>query len=191
MTKPATDNKEDAIAGIKQSFRLLKSANARKLGKQSEGRIGYQILGNTDRTSLYMTITENSGGGYFSREIVQFQKVEACLAKQNQDKPFPSKSFKEAFVGRSSNNAGFLAAILRAEGLLAAAPTSESQHLVTDTWADWKKSLLSTPGKLVEIDTIKPNDVLVSADSVSDHMERTEKHRTLSLKPTKAAELAD
>ncbi|OWW18368.1 hypothetical protein AYR66_01230 [Noviherbaspirillum denitrificans] len=157
---------------------LLKTGIAKKLGKQAEGGIGYRVLGDTERKSIFLSITENDGGGYFSREIVPFQKVEACITKREQEKPFSSKTFKEAFTGRSSNNAGFLAAILRASGLLASAPDSESQHVIAGDWQAWKTSLLSEPGTMIEIDSIKPAEKQLEGDPVTDH---TERKKTLSL----------
>jgi hypothetical protein len=170
-------------SSIKQSFLLLKNGTARKLGKQAEGGIGYRILGDTERKSIFLSITENDGGGYFSREIVPFHKVEACITKREQEKPFPSQSFKESFVGRSSNNAGFLAAILRTEGLLAAAPDTESQHVIAGDWAAWTKSLLSEHGTPIEVDAARPAEKQAEAESVLDH---TERKKTLSLPRKKA-----
>ena len=167
-----------AQASIKQSFMLLKTGIAKKLGKQGEGGIGYRILGDTARKSIFLSITENDGGGYFSREIVPFQKVEACITKREQEKPFPSKTFKEAFTERSSNNAGFLAAILRVEGLLALGPDSESQHILSGDWAAWKSASLSEAGTMIEIDAIKAAEKQVEANPVADH---TERKKTLSL----------
>lgn len=178
MTKTTTRNDDHATESIKQTFWLLKAATAKKLGKQSEGGISYRILADANRKSLYLSITENTGGGYFSREMINFPKVEACIAKREPKKPFPSKSLREAFTGRSSNNAGFLAAILRAEGLLAAAPDSESQHIVSGDWTAWKSASLSEAGTMIEIDAIKPAERQAEGDTVADH---TERKKTLSL----------
>lgn len=184
MTNTTTSNDDHATDGIKQPFWLLKAATAKKLGKKSEGGISYRILADADRKSLYLSITENiGGGGYFSREIVPFAKVEACITKREQEKPFPSKTFKEAFTGRSSNNAGFLAAILHSESLLAAASDIDSQHVIVGDWAAWKTSLLSEAGTMIEIDAIKPIEMQVEAEAVADH---TERKKTLSLPRKKA-----
>lgn len=163
----------------KQSFMQLKTGTAKKLGKQAEGGINYRILGDTERKSIFVSITENEGGGYFSQEIVPFYKVEACITKREQEKPFPSKTFKEAFTGRSSNNAGFLAAILRTEGLLAAAPGTESQHVLSGDWAAWKRSSLSKDGTVIEIDAIRPAEKQLEENSIP---ERAEKRKTLTVK---------
>lgn len=174
---------EHEKTGMQQAFLLLKTDTAKKIGKQSEGGISYQILGDTERQHLSIAITGNDSGGYFSREIVPFHQVEACLAKHKQDKPFPSKLFKDAFIGRSSNNAGFLAAILRAEGLLVAAPEAETQHIVSGDWATWKKSLLAEPGQMIEIG--KTDKQQGDSDSAPAHTEQPETRKTLTVKRAK------
>src|SRR5471030_2824043 len=115
-TRPADTAALDSA--ITPSFWLLKDGTAPKLGARAEGGIRYQVLADHDRQHLYIAITGNESGGYFSRERVPFDKIEACLDALDADKPFPSKTFKEAFIGRSSNNAGFLVAAMRKEGLL-------------------------------------------------------------------------
>jgi len=133
-----------------RSYWLLKSAKAMKLGKHAEGGIRYQILTDSQRQDPSFKIVGNEGGGYFSKEVVALGNVEACLAAHPQDQPFPSKLLQMAFTGRSSNNAGFLAAILRAEGLLALAPDTEGRHVMSGDWTAWKASVLAEPGQPVE-----------------------------------------
>jgi len=128
----------------------LKTAKASKVSKYAEGSIEYQITADFERTTLFIAITGNQGGGYFSRERVPFPKIEACASKCDPSKPFPSRSFKDAFVGRSSNNAGFIVAVLRAEGLLVPAADAETQHIITGDWSGWKQNLLATGGTLIE-----------------------------------------
>jgi hypothetical protein len=136
---------------MQESFVLLKSASARKLGKHAQGEIHYQMLCDTARQILSLAITGNDDGGYFSREVLSFHKVEACLSSREQDARFPSKVLKEIFTGRSSNNAGFLAAILRAEALIAPAPDMESQHVVCGDRTAWKSALLALAGQAINI----------------------------------------
>lgn len=135
------------------SYWLLKDSKCPKLSKYSEGGIKYQLLASDDRVSLHIRITANEGGGYYSKEVINFDQVEECLNNCDPEKPFPSKALKEAFVGRSSNNAGFLAAILREEGLLDAAKEPESQHMLSADITAWKKSVLASQGSKIEIST--------------------------------------
>jgi hypothetical protein len=182
---PDTTTSAATDSTITQSFLLLKTGAAKKLGKQAEGSINYRVLGDVDRKHLHLSITGNDGGGYFSKELVSFHKVEGCIAQREREKPFPSKPFKEVFVGRSSNNAGFLAAILRTEGLLAAAPDLETQHVTSGDWEAWKKSLLVEPGETIEIESVKPADKHAEPGSPSDHMEHTETRKTITVKRPK------
>lgn len=136
---------------VSQLFWLLKDGTAPKLGARAEGSIDYNVLADKERQLLFIAITGNKGGGYFSKEHVDISKIEACLDTTAPAKPFPSKTFKEAFVGRSSNNAGFLVAVLRHEGLLAAAPEAETQHVRSGDWSAWKNAMLAEAGKLIEV----------------------------------------
>ena len=125
----------------------LKTGQASKTGQRSHGQIHYRVLTDTEQQNLYIAITGNDGGGYYSKEIVAFAKVERCLEGLNTDKPLSSKVFQPAFVGQSSNNAGFLAAILRAENLLAPVADSKHHHALQPSWAEWKTDLLALADK--------------------------------------------
>lgn len=101
---------------ITPSFWLLKEGTAPKLGARAEGGIRFHVLADAERQHLFVAIVANPSGGYFSRERVPFDKIEACLDTIPSGKSCPSKAFKETFVGCSSNNAGFLVTVLRNEG---------------------------------------------------------------------------
>lgn len=164
-----------------QTFWLLKEGVAAKLGARAEGNIHYQVLADADRQHLYVAITANESGGYFSRERVQIDQIEGCLKATKPDKPFPSKTFKDAFTGKSSNNPGFLTAILRSEGLLGAAPEAETQHVIISSVEAWKSKLLTEPGILIALPANGNNKTTPDAGPVPDTA------KTLSL-PRKKAE---
>lgn len=160
-------------AAITQSFWLLKEGIAPKLGARAEGSIGYNVLADIDRQQLFIAITSNKGGGYFSKERVDFTKIEACLDPSSPAKPFPSKTFKEAFVGRSSNNAGFLTTALRNERLITAAPEAETQHVRSGDWSAWKKAMFAEPGKLIEIGIKDTDKKSLETAPIADHREHS------------------
>jgi hypothetical protein len=159
---PADLNQSEAPATT--AYWRLKQATANKLGKRAEGSIHYQIVTDINRLDLLISITGNDSGGYFSRELVPLPKVESCLAKCEAGKAFPSKSLKDAFVGLSSNNAGFLAAILRSEGLLGAALDAESKHITTGNVEAWKAALLAQPGTQIELPDTGTGKAATSAE---------------------------
>lgn len=125
---------------------IVKQATAAKTGPRSGGDIGYQVLTNETRTELLLMIVSNAGGGYFSSELVPLVKVLDCLKGIKPMQPFPAKTFKSAFKGKSANNPGFMAAILRAEGLLKPAPENIAQHIQAGDWKAWGEQLLAQEG---------------------------------------------
>ena len=129
---------ESPIAYIK-----LKSAEARKLGRTG-GPIQFIILADPERLHLYLAISGNPGGGYYSTEAVSFDAIETALPMDNA--PFPAKVFTRCFKGRSTNNPGFLAAILRSLDLLQPVLDKPHLHVVAGDWSTWKASMLALPG---------------------------------------------
>lgn len=144
---------------------ILKTGSANKTGPRSTGALQYQIITNKQRSELLIMITGNDGGGYFSSEMVPFTAVVECLKGIKANDAFHAKTFKSAFKGKSSNNMGFMAAILRAEGLLSAAPESTSQHQQSGDWKGWMEETLKLSGEpyvppaLKETESITSNDI--------------------------------
>ncbi|KAB7623400.1 hypothetical protein [Alkalilimnicola sp. S0819] len=123
-------------------YHLLREGTATKLGQRAQGTITYRWLADPEHEQLFVALTGNESGGYFSREIVPFQAVEACFAHQDEALAFRTRIFRQAFVGKSTNNAGFLAAILRAEGLLGPAPEAAHEYVRLGNWAAWTAEML-------------------------------------------------
>ena len=125
---------------------LINNDAAPKTGAHSDGAILYRLLTDEKRTDVFIAITGNQGGtGYFSKEAVPFSKIMQCVADLPRDRPVPSKRFQSAFEGRSANNAGFLAAILRHLALLTPAIDLAHQHLLAGDWESWRLERLSDP----------------------------------------------
>ena len=127
------------------TYLCLKTATAQKLGRNGGG-ITYKILCDAERQQLYLTLVANEGGGYYSREVFSVAGVEACLPT-DPAQAFAAKCLAPAMRGKSSNHPGFLAAILRAEGLLLPVDGQAHLHQQTETWEAWKASLLTQDGE--------------------------------------------
>ena len=125
---------------------LLKSEQAKKTGLRATGFITYKLLTRPPRLDIWIIVSSNDGSGYFSKEMVPFSEIRKCLPQTGNDKPFPAKVFNAAYIGKSSNNAGFLATILRAEGLLVPSGEFGQLHLATSTWDKWLKQALDQTG---------------------------------------------
>ena len=128
------------------TYLSLKTGKANKIGQRSQGFIEYRVL--IDQTQqLYLIITGNDDDGYYSKEIVPFEKVEQCLKDIKPNIPIPSKLFKSAFIGKSNNNTAFMAAILRAEGLIAPLTDAVRKHTLQPGWDSWKTGILKDANK--------------------------------------------
>lgn len=152
-------------------FWLLNAGTAKKLGQRSAGILNYHVLADNDRRDLLIAVTRNEGGGYFSREPILFRTIETCVEKYKSGVPFVSKALKDVFLSRSANNAGFMAAVLHALGLLAAAPEAKTQHIVTGDWSAWEKAMFAETGTRIELPAEIGGEKAVENDALPDHKE--------------------
>lgn len=125
----------------------LKFSKANKIGQRSQGDIHYRILTDQTHQQLYIFITGNDDDGYYSKEIVPFEKIEQSLEGIKPNIPIPSKLFKKAFTGLSNNNAAFMAAILRNEKLIAPLTDAVRKHSIQPGWDSWKTEMLNNAAK--------------------------------------------
>jgi len=161
-TEPKPEPLSDPLPESESAYQVLKAGIAKKAGMRAEGEIGYQLLINDG--ALYVRLVSNNRGGYFSRECIPFSRIADCLAATSStDRAIPSKAFRTAFVGKSANNAGFLAAVLREEGLIAAAPENVLLHRVCDDWRAWHQAVLAQDADNgydeVNVDAISQQDI--------------------------------
>ena len=95
---------------------LIEKGEAAKISPKSQGRIFFQVAIKDEDQKLYIRIDSNEGGGLHSREWVSLDNLVHLLMAQG-DSPFTSSLFKQVIQGRSSNNASFVAGILRSESM--------------------------------------------------------------------------
>lgn len=173
----------ESPASIVPMYITLKSATAKKLGKHADGSIDYTISCDPGRSALFVAITHNSSSGYFSREYVSVDRIQELITKLDQP-AFPSKSLKAAFTtGRSSNNVGFLIALLYAEGALTRDTENEAKHVAAGDWTKWKAALLALDGSQVDTNSLSTQLGVERATS--------EKRKTISVTHARPANSAD
>lgn len=114
---------------------ILHRASCPKLSARAKGELDYQVGYSPTATDLYIRITSNHSGGYFSKEWVPLSVIQTCLPSEldadsgsSDLSSFSASVLVPAFVSKSQNNAGFLAAALLAEGLIAKA--DDKQHVL-------------------------------------------------------------
>ncbi|MYM75461.1 hypothetical protein GTP56_25150 [Duganella sp. FT134W] len=152
-------------------FWLLNAGTAKKLGLRSTGLLDYHVLADNDRRDLLIAVTSNQGGGFFSRERVHFRTIVTCLEKYKSGMPFVSKVLKDAFVSKSANNAGFMAAVLHSLGLLTAAPEAQTQHVITGDWSAWETTMLAETGTRIALPAEIGDEKTVEGNAEPDHKE--------------------
>ena len=157
----------------------LKSSKTTKIGLRTEGYIHYRVLSDQDNR-LYFNITGNDDDGYYSKEIIPFDSIEQIVKTIKPNVAISSSLFIPAIVGRSNNNAAFLAALLREEKLLSPMADAVKKHTVEAGWDRWRTDMLKNVPKaksfepeVVKIDkgkkssekTVMPIDVIaIEAD---------------------------
>ena len=146
------------------NYLSLKSATAEKIGK-AQGNITYHVLCDEAQELLFVTITGNDLAGCYSDEIVPFAHIEKCVDGMKAGTYVPSKLFFKAFSSSKSNNnnCGFLAAILRAEELLAPVIDGVRKHVLQPGWDDWKMEMLTSNVKATPYIPPLPKGSVVAA----------------------------
>lgn len=143
--------KTDAVTSTKEvtatiEFILLKQATAPKLSPKNPGSLTYQIGRHPESGVLALRMIESDSGGYFSKEWIELDSIKSLLETLEANKPFKSSALRSLFSGGSSNNAGFCAAVCRAEGVLAPVPDKAFLHLKAHPVDDW----------IAEVSKLKP-----------------------------------
>ncbi len=127
---PASDNPEgistlqtaeakNPITGL----RILYLGTCPKLTTRGRGDLSYE-LGIDDVTGdSYVRISANVSSGAFSNEWLALGRIRALLdLKTEQQKTFSAVAMESLFLRRSANNYGYLAAVLKAEGVITVLP---------------------------------------------------------------------
>jgi hypothetical protein len=146
---------------MKTKYLSLKSSKTTKIGLRTEGYIHYRVLSDQDQ-KLYFNITGNDDDGYYSKEIIPFNVIEELVKNIKPNVAISSSLFKSAYIGRSNNNAAFLAALLREEKLLSPMADAVKKHTVEAGWDQWRTDMLKNIPKakpfepeVVKIDKVK------------------------------------
>ena len=131
------------------NINILKKAHCGKVSTPEKETLTYNI-GNID-SDYYFRITDNTSGGYFSYEWVSLNDISELLPN---DTPFNASALTPLFKSKSANNAGFLAAALKAESLLLPVKETKRLHTLGDITA-FNKSMQ----KLVKSKVSLPDDI--------------------------------
>jgi hypothetical protein len=148
----ATENKvvsEGKAPEVEKYQIIIDQAKANKLSPKTLDCIFFQVARNIDDDKIYLKMTGNEGGGLHSKEWLALNNIIDILTNQQSEKHFKSSVLRPVFVGKSSNNAAFLAAVLRSEtiGLIRCSDSSKFLHVLTGDMQEKGDALLKLTAK--------------------------------------------
>lgn len=117
---------EDTAENQTATIRIIYHEECAKLTARGKGVLSYEFGISDSSGEIFIRIAANSQGGTCSFEWVPLKAIEDLL-EGNGKENFSAILFKKAFVSKSANNHGFLAAVLKAEKVIGAAPEQPSQ----------------------------------------------------------------
>jgi hypothetical protein len=111
------------------NVRVLKAGTCPTLS--GGGSLKYEI-GADDASNVAIRLTANSGGGFFNGDWVPFDAVSKILQSPHLQKGLTSTAFVPIYRGKSMNSPSFLAAVLKAEGVIRLQEGKTRQYEVGD-----------------------------------------------------------
>jgi hypothetical protein len=96
---------------------MVKQGQCSLINGKSTGHIQYEI-GVDDNNQRYVQLITSTSGGFLSPDKVAEKDIKKALMTVRDKARFSSTIFHSLFRGKSANNPSFLAAVLRAEGVI-------------------------------------------------------------------------
>lgn len=90
------------------------------------------LTGCSAEGEIYIRVSANSGGGFWSAEWVAFPAIQAALASLPEDTAITSYVLQGLFSGKSVNSRGFLMAALKHLGLVQPLPDKQRCYVLLD-----------------------------------------------------------
>jgi hypothetical protein len=176
MTKSNT-----TIPNTTPSINILKISTCGKVTLPDDHTLTYNIGYNTDQKTLLVRLTDNDTGGLFSNEWIAFDDIVTTIEKRpTPDTSFNARIFTPLYTSASANNAGFLAAALKAENILVSFKDSKRLHDMGDI-----KAFTDNMQPLIK-DKVNLHDVVAERDAAKAKV-RAENERKLKANSNKAA----
>jgi hypothetical protein len=170
---------------------ILKIANCGKLTLPEDRTLTYNIGYHTADKGLLVRITDNVTGGLFSSEWIALSDILITIAKRSENtERFNAKIFTILYKSQSANNAGFLAAALKAEGILLPHKASKRLHEMGDattferSMQNLIKDTVSLPDVVAERDAAKAKVQTENAAKLAANRSKTAAVKSPAVKPT-------
>jgi hypothetical protein len=163
------------------TINILKISTCGKVTLPDDHTLTYNIGYDTAEKTLFVRLTDNDTGGLFSNEWITLDDIVATIEKRpSPDKSFNARIFTPLFKSQSANNAGFLAAALKAENILVPFKDSKRLHDMGDI-----KAFTDSMQPLIK-DKVSLHDVVAERDAIKAKV-REENERKLKANSSKTA----
>lgn len=108
---PSPEN--DSQLPESQTVRIIFQGQCPKLTPRGTGELTYEIGIETDTDTPLLRIAGNTSSGAFNHDWVEVDEIRSIMEKKSASgSTFSAIIFQDLFSGQSSNNHGYLAAIL-------------------------------------------------------------------------------
>ena len=172
MTKPNTTTPTTV------QINILKISTCGKVTLPNDHTLTYNIGYDTTHKIFLVRLTDNDTGGLFSNEWITLDDILTTIEKRpSPDTSFNARIFTSLYTSASANNAGFLAAALRAENILVPFKDSKRLHDMGDI-----KAFTDSMQPLIK-DKVCLHDVVAERD-VAKAKVRAENERKLAASKT-------
>jgi hypothetical protein len=139
---------------------ILKISTCGKVTLPNDHTLTYNIGYDTTTKTLLVRLTDNDTGGLFSNEWITLDDILATIEKRpTPDTSFNARIFTPLYKSQSANNAGFLAAALKAENILVPFKDSKRLHDMGDI-----KAFTDSMQPLIK-DKVSLHDVVAERDA--------------------------
>ena len=152
---------------------ILKISTCGKVTLPDDHTLTYNIGYDAAQKTLLVRLTDNDTGGLFSNEWITLDDILTTIEKRPApDTSFNARIFTSLYTSASANNAGFLAAALRAEHILVPFKDSKRLHDLGDV-----EAFTDSMQPLIK-DKVSLHDVVAERDAIKVKV-RTENERKL------------
>ncbi len=160
LPEGGADTPEGGSAPAPVMVTVVATRHCVKLNPARGGGLTYQ-LGRVDGVGVVLRLKDNDGGGQFSREWVPFERLRTCFSPAVlTGQPYKASALTSAFVGRSSTNAGFMCAVIRAEGLAYEDTEHRGMSLLNGGFDTWVQGVLDATPEKNEDGTVKQEPLI-------------------------------
>jgi hypothetical protein len=140
---------------------ILKTSTCGKVTLPNDHTLTYDIGYDNAQKTLLVRLTDNDTGGLFSNEWITLDDIVTTIEKRpSPDTSFNARIFTSLYTSASANNAGFLAAALKAENILVPFKDSKRLHDLGDI-----KAFTDSMQTLIK-DKVSLHDVVAERDAV-------------------------